>query len=401
MKEAWKQVINEFETLHRAQVTKGDFTSLFGRAYRRAFTKETIEAAFKATGVYPFDRTVITAKQMKPSEATSVKGQFAVAWTSPVRAIMTSFKTYKPTSFDVSPTHVRPPPPITTHTVPLATTPPNPSPKRMRDANIDPALMTPETPSKRMRMMTSSLAATSSGSFLVSNTKITSAQPVLPLVEHVPLHPPEPDWTLLKAPITTPSFYQSNTQLLQRVEELTINLDLAKQHLDACKEIEEANNAQLVIQDITLQKMNQTLHAKENKKKNKRTKLFTGGLGRHLTHVETITTVRANEDARALEKNQKEQRQKDREAKKGQKEKAEREWKVMVEAYAVTVKEWEDECKRLMMERVLKKNLPKKPARPVKPKVPKTSQIPNVEAGPSGEPQESDDSSTSSSDGEE
>jgi hypothetical protein len=166
----------------------------------------------------------------------------------------------------------------------------------------------------------------------VSNTKITSAQPILPLVEHVPLHPPEPNWTLLKAPITTPSFYQSNTQLLQRVEELTVNLDLAKQHLDARKEIEEANNAQLVIQDITLQKMNQTLHAKENKKKSKRTKLFTGGLGRHLTHVETIATVRANEDARALEKNQKEQRQKDREAKKGQKEKAEREWKVMVEA---------------------------------------------------------------------
>jgi hypothetical protein len=54
MKEVWKQVINEFETLHRARVTKADFTSLFGQAYHCAFTKETIEAAFKATGVYPF-----------------------------------------------------------------------------------------------------------------------------------------------------------------------------------------------------------------------------------------------------------------------------------------------------------------------------------------------------------
>jgi hypothetical protein len=60
-------------------VTKGDFTSLFGRAYHHAFTKETIKAAFKAMGVYPFDCTVITVKQMKPSEVTSVKGQFAVA----------------------------------------------------------------------------------------------------------------------------------------------------------------------------------------------------------------------------------------------------------------------------------------------------------------------------------
>ena len=154
MKKAWKQVINEFATLHRAQVTKGDFTSLFGRAYRRAFTKEMIKAAFKAIGVYPFDCTVITTKQIKPSEATSVKGQFAITWTSPVCAIMTSFKTYKPTFFDVSPAHVRPPPPITTHTVPLATTPPNPSLKGICDANIDPALMTPETPSKHMCMMT-------------------------------------------------------------------------------------------------------------------------------------------------------------------------------------------------------------------------------------------------------
>jgi hypothetical protein len=103
MKEVWKQVINEFETLHRARVTKADFTSLFGQAYRHAFTKETIEAAFKATGVYPFDRTVITEKQMRPSKTTSIKGSFAVTYTSPVCAIMTSFNTYRPTTFDTSP----------------------------------------------------------------------------------------------------------------------------------------------------------------------------------------------------------------------------------------------------------------------------------------------------------
>ena len=279
MKEAWKQVINEFETVHRAQVTKGDFTSLFGRAYCHAFTKETIEAAFKATGVYPFDHTIITAKQMKPSKATSIKGQFAVALTSPICAIMTSFKTYQPTSFDTSSTHMRHPTHITTDTNTLAATPPQPSPKHVHDSNIDPALMTPKTPSKRMCMMTSSLAATALGSFLISNVKITSAQPIFPLAEHGLLHLPEPDWTLLKAPITTPSFYQSNNQLLQRVDELTANLDLARQHLDAHKETEEANNAQLVIQDITLRKMNETLHAKENKNKSKRIKLFTGGMG--------------------------------------------------------------------------------------------------------------------------
>ena len=74
MKEDWKQVINEFEMLHRARVTKADFISLFGQVYRRAFTLDMVEAAFQVTGVYPFDRTVITAKQMKP---TSGKTSFS------------------------------------------------------------------------------------------------------------------------------------------------------------------------------------------------------------------------------------------------------------------------------------------------------------------------------------
>jgi len=189
MKEAWKQVINEFETLHRARVSKADFTSLFGLTYRRAFTKETIEAAFRVTGVCPFDRTVITNKQMKPSEAMSIKGSFAVTYTSPVHAIMTSFKTYQPTAFDISPSNAHPAPLLNAHPSPPAVATdrttesshsiisPNLSPKRPREPVIDPALLSPETPLKQMRMMVSELGATQSGSFLVSHAKITSAQP--------------------------------------------------------------------------------------------------------------------------------------------------------------------------------------------------------------------------------
>ena len=55
MKETWKKVIIEFEALHWAKVTKADFTGLFGKAYQIMFTKETVEVAFCATGVYPFD----------------------------------------------------------------------------------------------------------------------------------------------------------------------------------------------------------------------------------------------------------------------------------------------------------------------------------------------------------
>lgn len=123
MKEHWKQVINKFETLHRTSVTKADFTSLFGQAYHCAFTVELIKAAFRVTGVFPFDRTVITERQMRPSEATSTQGTFTVTYTSPVYAIMMSFKTYQPTALEISPSNAqRPPQPISSpHTSPSAT----------------------------------------------------------------------------------------------------------------------------------------------------------------------------------------------------------------------------------------------------------------------------------------
>lgn len=54
-------------------MSKGAFAGVFGRAFLRAFDKDTVQA-FEATGIYPFDTDVITEKQMKPSLPTSTKG---------------------------------------------------------------------------------------------------------------------------------------------------------------------------------------------------------------------------------------------------------------------------------------------------------------------------------------
>lgn len=72
MKAIWKEEVQAFEVLHKQAITKTDFTGVFGRAYLRAFTPETVKAAFSATKVHPFDRTVITPAQMKPSIPTSI-----------------------------------------------------------------------------------------------------------------------------------------------------------------------------------------------------------------------------------------------------------------------------------------------------------------------------------------
>ena len=88
MKETWKKFIIEFKVFHQAKVTKADFMGLFGKAYQIVFTKETIEAAFHATGVYPFDCSVITEQ---PSEGTSVIGVFTIKYTNPIQAIVNAF----------------------------------------------------------------------------------------------------------------------------------------------------------------------------------------------------------------------------------------------------------------------------------------------------------------------
>src|SRR3954466_2433746 len=54
MKLEFCREIQKFEDLYLRSVTKADFALVFGQAFLRAFTPETIKAAFKATGVHPF-----------------------------------------------------------------------------------------------------------------------------------------------------------------------------------------------------------------------------------------------------------------------------------------------------------------------------------------------------------
>ncbi|KIK02647.1 hypothetical protein K443DRAFT_36323, partial [Laccaria amethystina LaAM-08-1] len=85
MKEAWKKVISQLEDETKAAVSKPDFLYLFGTAYNESFTEATVKAAFQVTGVYPFNKNAISAKQMKPSTTLSVKGEFPLPQPSPVR----------------------------------------------------------------------------------------------------------------------------------------------------------------------------------------------------------------------------------------------------------------------------------------------------------------------------
>jgi hypothetical protein len=248
MKECWRKEIDEFEQEHRRDVTKGDFTHLFGRAYIKAFDEDTIKAAFCVTGVHPFSCEAITEDQLKPSIPHSVKGSFPLPQPSPVQAVMAVFHHQPLTSFDVSPS---------THSV--APSSPSESHRRARDPNIDPALY---TPLKRMRMMYSTLGGMTTGLYLVSNTKFTSATPVPSIVLEKLPDLPQPDWSVLE---TEHEGWKTRQQLERENKGLRSSLGHAKTHLRARDLMLEGTHAQLVVQDIHLHKTQRALHNKEHR----------------------------------------------------------------------------------------------------------------------------------------
>ncbi|EIM86965.1 CENP-B protein, partial [Stereum hirsutum FP-91666 SS1] len=86
MKKAYQEAVSDFEKQMKRKFKKADFTGVFGKAFLEAFTPETIKAAFEKTGVYPFNPNAISAKQMRPSEATSLTKAYPLPNPSPVAA---------------------------------------------------------------------------------------------------------------------------------------------------------------------------------------------------------------------------------------------------------------------------------------------------------------------------
>ncbi|KAF8523965.1 hypothetical protein BU17DRAFT_74883 [Hysterangium stoloniferum] len=205
-----------------------------------------------------------------------------------------------------------------------------------------------------MRLLGVGLANTSSGSFLVTKAHVTHLEMKRaihpPVLERVPGKIATPDWSLLDKHAPLSEFTRS--ALESRCKALERNLLLAQQWLKAQEMIMEGQNAQLVIQNIGMERMNHTLHEKEKGKKSDRTILFPGGKGRHLTDVELIKQKQELEDTKAQEEAEKERKRVAKEDQRVEKANLEERWKAMLEEYEHTVKD-----------------LPKKPKHPTKPKL--------------------------------
>ena len=71
----------------------------------------------------------------------------------------------------------------------------------------------------------------------------------------------------------------SRQELSNYIDQLAAALSLAKDIIAIQRDREQQGDAQLLIQNLALQKMNQSIHAEEHKKKDDHAKLFPGGKG--------------------------------------------------------------------------------------------------------------------------
>jgi hypothetical protein len=109
MKEAWKLEVRVFEERTRRKLGKTESAEMFRAAFARVFIPQMNQAAFRMTGIFPFDPMAITASQMKPTEATSTAAGFALPQSSPVCAVMAAFHHYQPTALELDEdTHMGP-----------------------------------------------------------------------------------------------------------------------------------------------------------------------------------------------------------------------------------------------------------------------------------------------------
>ena len=216
-------------------------------------------------------------------------------------------------AFDLSPSHF-----VSTSANACSPVTPSCHPPPPHDPNIDPSLG-PETPSKRLHFMYGGLASTSTGSLLLSKTHLTSSYPIHPPVLNALPELPQPDWSLLEG--WPSSSYESRGSLESKIGSLTMQLERSRDIIHAQEQMDESKNAQLVIQHTQLQKLKQTIVAKEEKEKEKErcTMVFKKGLGWHLTDPELIQTITNQEQEKEAEVQAKGQRMAIKEARRAEK----------------------------------------------------------------------------------
>jgi hypothetical protein len=305
--------VREFEKLHNHGLKKDDFAGVFGKAFLRTFHRDLIKKAFEVTGVVPFNPNVIRPELIAPSAATSLTSSFPQLHTSPVRAVIAVFEHNRPTAFDCSEDTVEP--------------------------EIDPSLY---TPTKRRRQLVSAIAGTQTGSYLVDRAKpITAATPLpQPVIENPP-EVPEPNWSLQHQERGELEGL-TNSQLISRVLDLAENLGYSYGMVLARDAVVRGTQAQIIIQDLHLRKMKNSLFAKEEGDKGTETmRIAPDAHGQVLNDTEFEEKVARMNERKEQKEASKVARKAAQKKKKDEKEELETRWQEATTKWRLDKEVWE------------------------------------------------------------
>lgn len=258
LKRAWSDERDRFEAQGPA-VTKLNFMAVYAKAHTRTFTESNIRAAFAKTGIVPYNPGVITTEMMAPSLTTSTTSLLPLGLASPIREIV-----------DL----------ISHHNARKR--------KRQETEELQPeqgaaASSPPYTP---VRRGLASLATTSA-SFLVSDSPIPSSAALPPLFTTIITPPTQRDAMLLDVEPST----EHEAKLQEALRASNKILALQNQMMVGMQ-------AQTVLQSMYLEGVQGQLQAQEDKKTKKRKtgKINMDGRAKILTQDDIIEGVKEWQD---------------------------------------------------------------------------------------------------------
>lgn len=367
MKRIWHAELDEHYKNTGTHVNKQTYARVFGTAFEKAFDSETIFAAFRATGVHPFDPHIITEQQMKPSEVTSTRSTFPLPMPSPVRCVIAAY--YQNLSEPHTNQVIEDRPFNLSGTLQLQSSPQTPTRTQSHPSRftVGPSLF---TPSKRARDIYEALESSQSGSRLITRPRLDSlVKPITPVIERQP-HLPEPDWSLAGMPTRPVEETPASPTGIEN-DLLRKNLRLAHAQIRAAQAINEAANAQLIIQHIQASQMNLALHAKDSQSKRKKDERFgADGKGVVYTSADVIEIKRRSEEETQLKDAEKAARAALRARIRDARARIDEEWKEMKRVHTERLSEWKAETAQLKVQKVPRKQWPAAPGKPKKPKLP-------------------------------
>lgn len=89
LKQYWAEEREKWEREKGEKVNKENFLAVYGAAHIRALTPEIISSAFRKTGVWPYNPSIVTTEMMAPSLESSNRGHLPLAQSTPVRIVST------------------------------------------------------------------------------------------------------------------------------------------------------------------------------------------------------------------------------------------------------------------------------------------------------------------------